>query len=275
MRAWSVAAEDKLRRLYPMTGLTTLAFQLKRTPVAIKQRAVILGLRKANGPRAWSRAEDAQLRRRYPNEATADIARDLGRTLSTTYQRALKLGLKKAEGWVAKCMRERWAQGRHVNSRKAQFKPGVPSWSKGTKGIVGVQEGCRRTQFKKGTMAGAAQHNYVPIGTERVRDGYLCRKLTDDPNTYPANRWKALHRIVWEEANGPVPPGFAVTFKPGRHTTDAALITPDAVELVSRAELMRRNSYHTRYPELAPLIQLRGALNRKLNRRAQRQDASA
>jgi len=32
---------------------------------------------------------------------------------------------------------------------------------------------------------------------------------------------------------------------------------------------MRRNSYHTRYPkEVAQLIQLKGALNRKINRRS-------
>jgi hypothetical protein len=79
-----------------------------------------------------------------------------------------------------------------------------------------------------------------------------------------------VHLLVWEAANGPVPPGHAITFLPGRRTTDASLITLDALQLVSRAELMRRNSHHTNYPkEVSQLIQLKGALNRKINRRNQ------
>jgi hypothetical protein len=46
------------------------------------------------------------------------------------------------------------------------------------------------------------------------------------------------------------------------------IITLGRLELISRAENMRRNSYHTRYPkEVAQLIQLRGALNRQINKR--------
>lgn len=51
------------------------------------------------------------------------------------------------------------------------------------------------------------------------------------------------------------------------HTTDPAAITADRLELVTRAENMARNTLH-RYPkEVAQLIQLRGALNRKINAR--------
>jgi hypothetical protein len=32
--------------------------------------------------------------------------------------------------------------------------------------------------------------------------------------------WVAVHRLVWEQAHGPVPPGHIVVFRPGRHTTD-------------------------------------------------------
>jgi len=48
-------------------------------------------------------------------------------------------------------------------------------------------------------------------------------------------------------------------------------ITLDRVECISLAENMRRNSYLTRYPkEVADLIRLRGALNRKINTRERR-----
>jgi len=72
-------------------------------------------------------------------------------------------------------------------------------------------------QFKKGEMRGAAQHNYVPIGTLRYsKDGYLERKVTDDPNLVPARRWVGEHRLIWEAAHGPIPAGHVVVFLDGR-----------------------------------------------------------
>lgn len=273
MRAWSEAAENKLRALYAREPLTRLAFLLKRTKKAIKSRAKVLGLRKSER-RGFTADEDAALRARYPDTQTVDLARDLGRTLSAVYRRATVLGLHKSAAFMASDRSGRVQRGKQdPRMRATQFRPGQASWSKGTKGRVGIQPACRATQFKKGDRRGAAQHNYVPIGTEKVRDGLLCRKVTDDPTTYPANRWQPVSRLVWIEAHGPIPAGYSVAFKPGRHTTERDLITLDALELVTRADLMRRNSYHNRYPELAPLIQLRAALNRKLNRRARAAEA--
>ena len=152
-----------------------------------------------------------------------------------------------------------WPDGRfppgHVPANKGKRRPG---WSPGR---------MAETQFKKGEMSGAAQRNYVPIGTERLsKDGYLERKVTDD-HPVPARRWVAVHRIVWEAAIGPVPRGHKVAFLPGKRTAVPAEITLDRLELVSDAELMRRNSYHNNYPkEVAQLIQLKGALNRKINK---------
>jgi hypothetical protein len=117
-------------------------------------------------------------------------------------------------------------------------------------------------------MAGAARAKYKPIGTERIADGQLQRKVTDDPSVYPARRWVAVARLVWEAANGPVPAGHAVAFKPGKATTDRARITLDVLELVSRAELMRRNTRHRFPPELNQLLALKAALTRKINNRS-------
>jgi hypothetical protein len=58
-----------------------------------------------------------------------------------------------------------------------------------------------------------------------------------------------------------------VVFRPGRATTDPALVTLDAVELITRREIMARNTMH-RLPEpLARTIQLRGVLTRAINQR--------
>ena len=119
------------------------------------------------------------------------------------------------------------------------------------------------TRFK----AGQLPHTWKPVGSLRITDdGYLQRKVTD--TRYPPRDWVPVHRLVWEAAHGPVPPGHVVVFKPGRHTVVEAAITPDAVELLTRGELMKRNSVHNLPKELVELVQLRGALNRKINARS-------
>ena len=81
-----------------------------------------------------------------------------------------------------------------------------------------------------------------------------------------------MHALVWMEAHGPILPGHVVVFRPGRHTTDIERITLDAVELVTRAELMKRNSVHSVYgPEVARLVQLRSAVTRQINRKLKEQ----
>jgi hypothetical protein len=44
-------------------------------------------------------------------------------------------------------------------------------------------------------------------------------------------------------------------------------ITLDAVELISRAELMRRNTRHNYGPEINDLIGLRARITRQINKR--------
>jgi len=69
---------------------------------------------------------------------------------------------------------------------------------------------------------------------------------------------------MWEAQNGPVPRGHIVVFKDGNREN----LVLDNFELVTRQELMRRNSYHTRYPrEIGLVIQLKGALQRQINKR--------
>lgn len=211
----------------------------------------------------WTAIELVLLREHYADSKTEDIARAVGRPLQTVYAKAQALGLKKSAAFLASPDAGRLDGSRDNGMR---FTKGMTPWNKGVKGSCGHHPNCRRTQFKKGEMHGAAQHNYVPIGTERLsKDGYLERKVTDD-HPVPARRWVAVHRIVWEEANGPIPPGYVVCFLPGRKTAVRELITPDALELASRAELAQRNHPRNRSPELAKLVQLKGAITRQVNR---------
>jgi hypothetical protein len=209
----------------------------------------------------WSPEDVAWLKREYPNSHTPTLAKQMGRGVSGVYQKALGLGLKKSAEYLASPQAGRTDGQRGGASR---FKTGHKSWNAGMKGWQ--PEGCQATQFKKGEMHGAAQHNYVPVGSYRIsKDGYLEQKTNDDHPT-PARRWVGVHRLVWEAAHGPVPRGHVVCFLPGRKSSEVDRITLDALEMVSRAELARRNHPVSRSPELAKLVQLKGAITRQINR---------
>lgn len=210
----------------------------------------------------WQPEEIEILRRAFPRNPTWKIASVLGRTHSTVSQKAAKLGLRKDPGYLDSPASGRIRPGSNIGG-SARFRPGQQAWNKGVKGSTGLHPNCCKTQFKKGCRTGRANNLYQPIGTERVsKDGYVERKLHDGMPLQ--SRWRGVHLIRWEAINGPLPKGHALVFKDGDKTnTD-----PANMELVTRAELMARNSYHNRYPkEVGRLIQLRGALNRKLNRK--------
>lgn len=255
-RAWSANAEQTLRELYAVLSMPELCFRLKRTDKAIKSRAKLLGLRRSDR-RPWTAAEKRILRRRYPHERSDAIAADLGRPVSTVYQKAVSLGLRKSAAYLATKEASRF-NGHEPGSVVNRFKPGQTPPNKGLRRPGYAPGRMAQTQFKKGQKP----HTWKPIGSERINAaGYRDRKITD--TGYPSADWKGVHVLLWEEHLGPVPKGFAVVFK-NRNKADIRI---DNLALLSRAELMRRNTLH-RYPkEIAQLIQLRGALNRQINRR--------
>ena len=220
--------------------------------------------RHINRPRhSWTEDELATLRRLYPDQRTSDIAALLGIELQLVYACASRLGLRKSAAFAASDKSGRILKGGKL-SQKTQFVPGQKPWNAGTHYVAGGRSA--ETRFQPGRAAMEAR-NYLPIGTERIsHDGYLERKVTDDPSLMPARRWTAVHRLVWEAAHGPVPAGHVVAFKPGQFTNVAELLTLDRLECRSRAEHARHNSMWRRDPELMKLYQLKGAITRQVNR---------
>lgn len=213
--------------------------------------------------RPWTQREIDTLTKLYPDTPTKQLAVEIGRTVSQVYQKASSLSLKKSAAYLASPHACRLRRGDQVG-KASQFKTGQMPWNKGKSHPSSGRSA--ETQFKKGEMSGAAQHNYVPIGSTRItKDGALERKTSDDPDIYPAKRWVPVARLVWESAHGPIPAKHVVRFLPGLQTTVETEITLDKLECISLAENMRRNSLH-RYPkDIARAIQLRGALNRRIN----------
>lgn len=216
----------------------------------------------------WTPEMDARLRELYPHARTDDVAEQMGLRVSQVNARAFLLRLLKSREYLASEHSGRRRAGCMPNA--GTFKPGHATWNKGMSYAAGGRS--VETQFKPGQRSGRAAVLWRPIGHERVtRDGTLQRKMTDTGKT--TRDYRSVHSVVWEQAHGPIPAGHVVIFKPGMATTKSSEITLEKLELVSRAELMRRNSRHTRYPpELNGLLYLKAALTRKINERTKQNE---
>lgn len=206
--------------------------------------------------RRWTARQLATLRREYPRRSAKAVARMVGHSACSVYKCAQRLKLHKTAAFLASAAsgRLRAGDGRGISGR---FRSGQKAWNKGTRFIAGGRS--VETQFKPG----ARPHTWRPIGTERTNsDGILQRKVTD--TGYPPRDWRAVHTLMWEQANGPLPAGHIVIFRDGNHERLAL----ENFECISRPELMRRNTVHNYPKPLALVIQLRGALQRQINKRA-------
>ncbi len=214
----------------------------------------------------WTDTERAVLRALYPEYTAAECAQAMGRTTRSIINQVKQLGLHKSSEWIAQRSRE-IAQNPNHAARAHRFQPGLVPWNKGQP----FQSGGRsaETQFKAGRPAHEAS-NWLPIGSLRIcADGYLERKTTDDPGLVPARRWVAVHRLVWEAAHGPIQPGMIVVFRPGMRTTSDAEITLERLELITRAENMKRNTIHNYPMPIKSLIRAVGRAQRALENRSE------
>ncbi len=200
----------------------------------------------------WQQWELDLVAELYPHVEASVIAWFCNCSLSVVYQRAYALGLKKDPATVAQVARERMTPDHP--GRAHQFTKGQVPFNKGRKGIT--YPGCVPTQFKKGMKS----RNWKPIGSERVSNGYLHRKVTD--TGYPPRDWIALHVFVWQEHTGQqLPKGHAVVFR----DRNIKNLDPANLECITRAELMARNSIN-RYPQpLKHAIRLVNKLQRTIN----------
>jgi hypothetical protein len=198
----------------------------------------------------WTDAQIAQLRELYPHHKTAQVAVMMGLREGPIYQRAAGLGLKKSPEYLASPDACRLRRGDNVGAAY-RFKPGLTVWNKGMKDLhIGGEE----TLFKPGSTP----PNRLPVGHIRTNsEGY------QDIKSAPGLRkWVPLHHWNWKQAHGSYPAkGMALVFKDENRQNCAI----ENLELLTRAELMRRNTVHNLPPELAKAVQLIGALNRKIN----------
>lgn len=205
--------------------------------------------------REWTNKEDRQLKAAYPDSPSRDIAKLLGRTASSVYQRANILGLKKNPGYLDATW-QNLSRRLQESGKSHRYPKGHIPANKGRKMPEDVYAKVRATMFKKGHVPG----NHKPLGHERVNIyGYTEVKVAEP------DKFVLKHRLVWEQANGPIPAGYNVQFRDG-NTQNTSL---DNLYLISRSDQMKyENSMHARYPEdIRKSIQLMGALQRQINKK--------
>lgn len=203
----------------------------------------------------WTREATRQLRALYPHKPTPEVAKTLGTTVSRVYNRAWLLGLKKTPAYLASPAACRLRRGDNVG-KAFRFNKGMTPWNLGKRGYMGEN----RTSFRKGNYSTRWDREIYCVGGLRItRDGRLEIKVKEG-----LRAWEGLARYVWMTERGPIPKGAmvrAINGDPDDTRLENLRLTKD------RAALMRENTYH-RYPkEVARLIQLRGALQRQINKR--------
>lgn len=130
------------------------------------------------------------------------------------------------------------------NGLTGRFKKGQIPYNKGRKGVCA--KGCERTWFKKGNLPADTK----PLGYERVtKDGYTEVKIAMRPSRSDCNdNFVLKHRLIWEQANGPISKGYIVIFKDGDKTN----FDLNNLALISQAEniTMLRRDLRSNNPEL-------------------------
>lgn len=193
----------------------------------------------------WTQKDIDYLTLNYSDTITSELCEVLNRKRHDIFNKAFSLRLKKSDEYLKRYV--------HIinnkEGEKFRFKKGFTPWNKGMKGL---NMGGVETQFKKGNKP---KNTKGKNHFHKRRDGYWYRKISD-------SNWILEHNRIWIESGRTIPEGKFLVFKDGNPDN----ICLDNLQLVTRRQNMIRNSYH-RYPEdLRKMIQLKGAINRQLNK---------
>jgi hypothetical protein len=219
-----------------------------------------LAERSRSGRRSWTDGDLALMRELYPHWPTKVLAQRLRRSTATIYHRARLLGVRKSAEYLTSPQACRLRRGDKVGVEH-RFKKGHVPANKGLRRPGWWAGRMRETQFKKGQFPINKDPGFYVLGALRVNaDGYIDMRVSFEQG---ARGWRALHRILWEDQHGSVPKGYALCFK----DRDKLNVELDNLELVSRAELCRRNTIHNLPPELKGAIHALGQLKRRIQER--------
>ncbi len=226
---------------------------LNRNGLQVPRELIIkFRAQKMTGRTTFTSEEDKRIRKEYLTTPIKKLAAEMGRAATGINGRLKAMGLT--------------IPAEIINQRKlaGSFKMGLNPFNKGKKQHEFLSkealERVRQTQFKKGQVP----HNWA-----HYKDGEIVTHR--DMGKKGGNKlykwirvtlrdWRMLHVYNWEKHNGPVPAGYIVVFKNG----DTMNCEVNNLELITRAENMRRNSIHNYPEEIQKTIRTISKINKKI-----------
>ena len=200
----------------------------------------------------WTADEEAYMRQHYADTASQAIAKHLKRSLAKVYAKASTMGLNKSPAFLASEASGRMKAPLH-GGKAHWFKKGHTTHNKGVKGYYAP--GSEKGWFSKDHRPA----NYKEVGSLRINsDGYVDIKLADGKN-----QWFLLARYNWFLKTGYWTNSNEVFWY---RDLDKENCEVGNLELITRREHLRRTTIHRLPPEMVQTIQLRGRLNRVINR---------
>ena len=214
--------------------------------------------------RYWKPAEIAQLVARYPHEPTAALAQSLDRGVSSIYVKVNELGLHKTAEYLASPAACRLRRGDNVGAAY-RYPPGHVPANKGLRRPGWGPGRMKETQFKPGQYPSARwDRDAYRIGALRITtNGELQIRLSDDSRT----GWCMMARYAWWSGTGRWPTADEVVRARNGDPHDTRI---ENLELLTRAENMRRNTILNLPPALKGAIQSLGQFKRRIREREQR-----
>ncbi len=198
----------------------------------------------------------------YADTPTATLAEWFDKPIAAIYRQAVRLGVKKSIAFLSTAAAGRYnSSSNYENSKRSQFKKGQTPPNKGKKQTEYMSAeaiaNSAKTRFKKGQTPHntyVQESGIVIIRKNKKGIPYQFVKLA-------RAKWLHLHIYVWQQAYGIVPKGLLVTFKDG-NTMNCVL---ENLELIDRAENMRRNSHIKLPADVQAVIHAKAAVTRQLN----------
>jgi hypothetical protein len=203
--------------------------------------------------------EDQYIRDNYLTQFLREMGEHLGRTEGTIKGRMDRLGIKLPESIKQKRL-EKSFKDLEESGKISRFPKGNIPVNKGKKMSPEMYEKCKGTMFKPGQVPATCVHFGKPYLYERIRDGITERLwfIQEATNT------RSAYLAYLCRQNGIDLTGKKPILKPGFDHSRAPTI--EDIMIVTNAENMRRNSLHRYPPEVVKLCQLKGALQRQINK---------
>lgn len=265
-KTWSKAEEQLLRDLYPTMNTRALANKLGKPYEAVKSRASLFGLlkdkeykqRTSYGP--WTEEKDQILIKEYAMTSNKELCEKLEVPDHSLANRARRLNLRKDPGYIKKVNAE-WPEA-HVKYLEDNYgkksrteiakhlgRTAGAVKSKATK--LGLKVPSSNIRLLHKTNAGTFRKDNDP-GNTLENGAITIRHARSNRKSKPyyfirlgKQNWYPLHQYLWELMNGKPEKNMCVAFKDGNTLN----VLYDNLELITRAENMKRNSGSLNLPD--------------------------